>query len=157
MNLYLDLPPTLKQLYFEYLPERLFELILQFRRNEVRSVTFLSCWLWLARLIKWIVCLGKTFLKRQLNTVADRPPCRSTTRISSVSVSRRIPRLTFAVFRHLNSFVEFTRLTACAINWTVCLSRRHTLSRPNVRFVLHSKLLRTAEDYTAWCPCLSPD
>lgn len=43
LHLYLNLPPTLKQLYFETLPERMFELVLQSRRNEVRPVSFLSC------------------------------------------------------------------------------------------------------------------
>src|SRR6218665_3594174 len=43
LHLYFNLPPTLKQLYFESLSERMFELILQSRRNVVRSVSFLSC------------------------------------------------------------------------------------------------------------------
>src|SRR6218665_1434430 len=46
------------------------------------------CRLWLAWLIRWIVCLGKTSFKHQLNTVADRPSCQYTTRILSVSVSQ---------------------------------------------------------------------
>src|SRR6218665_3368731 len=106
LHLYLKLPPTLKQLYFESLPERMFELVLQSRRNEVRPVSFLSCvdsglLVWL---IKWIACLGKKFFQASVEHL-----CRST--VVSIYHSRFVcfrPSMTLLVNRRLSP-LEFVR------------------------------------------------
>src|SRR6218665_2888263 len=84
LNLYLNLPPTLKQLYFESLSERMFELsysLVGMKLAQLLSCRVLTPTCWVDQMDR--VSRENSF-KRQSNTFVDRPSYRSTTRDSSV-------------------------------------------------------------------------